>query len=200
MTASSELPFTVWASAPEVLALYAASPEYWAVILRAPEDRLVVVHCATPPDNVRDAHAAITFAPSRNTTVPVGVPTPPLTVAVSVTDWLTLDGFSDDTSTVVEFAACTKVAITEQAVETGLVEYVNPAGVPPQLPLQPENVEPLLAAAVSATTVFCVTDSLQSPGHAKPLPVTLPLPSMVTVTVWGPGSMVTFCVTCAAAA
>ena len=41
------------------------------------------------------------FAPSLNCTLPVGVPVPVLTVAVSVTDCPTVDGFGDDTTAVV---------------------------------------------------------------------------------------------------
>jgi hypothetical protein len=50
--------------------------------------------------------------PSRKTTEPVGVPEPALTVAVSVTDWPTTDGFADEVSEVlVGTAACTVTAL-----------------------------------------------------------------------------------------
>ena len=45
---------------------------------------------------------AIVFAPSRNVTVPVGVPDVDVTVAVNVTDWPKVDGLSDEVTDVVE--------------------------------------------------------------------------------------------------
>lgn len=61
-------------------------PEYVAVMRRAPGETPVVTQSEIPPDNATDSHPTITFAPSRNTTVPVGVPDAPLTAAVKVTD------------------------------------------------------------------------------------------------------------------
>ena len=48
--------------------------------------------------------------PSRNVTVPVGVPAPgavTLTVAVNVTDWPVTEGFCEDVTPVVVFALLT---------------------------------------------------------------------------------------------
>ena len=66
-------------------------------------------------------------APSRNVTVPVGVPTPgatALTVAVKVTAWPDADGFTDEV-TVVELPALLTVCVT--AAEVLLLKFASPA-------------------------------------------------------------------------
>ena len=66
-------------------------------------------------------------APSRNVTVPVGVPVPgetALTVAVNITDWPNTDGFTDEV-TVVELLALLTVWV--MAVEVLLLKFVSPA-------------------------------------------------------------------------
>src|SRR3989442_15917885 len=50
---------------------------------------------------------ASAVAPSLKTTLPVGVPPGPVTVAVNVTDWPNTDGFCDEATTVVEPALLT---------------------------------------------------------------------------------------------
>lgn len=55
------------------------------------------------------------LVPSRNFTVPLGVPPVPVTAAVNVTESPTVDGFSDDVRTVVvasPFTVCVKAAET----------------------------------------------------------------------------------------
>ena len=66
-------------------------------------------------------------APSRNVTVPVGVPTPgatALTVAVKVTAWPDADGFTDEV-TVVELLALLTVWV--MAAEVLLLKFASPA-------------------------------------------------------------------------
>ena len=46
----------------------------------------------------------IVVAPSRNATVPVGVPAEPVTVAVKVTLWPAADGFREDVTVVLVLA------------------------------------------------------------------------------------------------
>jgi hypothetical protein len=76
--------FTVCAKAAEVLVPNVASPEYFAVIECEPALRADVVKVALPALRVP---LPIEFAPSRNETVPEGVPGELLlTVAVNVTD------------------------------------------------------------------------------------------------------------------
>lgn len=50
----------------------------------------------------------ICVLPSMNETVPVGmIPAVEVTVAVNWTDWLSVEGFVDDTSVVLVFSCCT---------------------------------------------------------------------------------------------
>jgi hypothetical protein len=75
-------------------------PAYAAVMLWPPADNAVVAKAASPePFNVADP---IVAAPSLNVTMPVGVPEPTdgVTVAVNVTIWPQIEGFSDDPSAV----------------------------------------------------------------------------------------------------
>jgi len=68
-----------------------------AVIVCVPCASAEVVSVATLPPPT--AAVPRLLAPSKNCTVPVGVA--PLTVAVNVTDWPSVDGFCDDVSAVV---------------------------------------------------------------------------------------------------
>jgi hypothetical protein len=75
---------------------------YRAVIEWDPTDSALVANVAVPvPDSVPVPRVNV---PSRNMTVPVGVPVPggfTVTVAVKVTDWPKTDGLGDDVSVVV---------------------------------------------------------------------------------------------------
>lgn len=94
--------FTVWLNAAEVLVANVASPEYFAVMECAPAASVDVVRVALP---ALSAPLPMEVAPSRNETVPEGVPGELLlTVAVSVTDWPVVEGFADDVTTVLVVA------------------------------------------------------------------------------------------------
>ena len=58
---------------PDVDEVKFESPEYCAVMLCLPAERVVVANCATPLASVA---VEIWKPPSRNATVPVGVPDP----------------------------------------------------------------------------------------------------------------------------
>jgi hypothetical protein len=77
------------------------SPPYRAVIECVPTERLAVENVATPLALSADEPRVV--PPSRNVTVPVGVPAPEdgLTVAVNVTCCPRTEGFSEDVSEVV---------------------------------------------------------------------------------------------------
>ena len=60
--------------------------------------------------------------PSLNITVPVGVPVP-LTVAVNITDWPTLLGFTEDANVTVELPLCT---VCVNAVDVLDSKFVSP--------------------------------------------------------------------------
>jgi hypothetical protein len=78
------------------------SPEYFAVIECDPAARVEVVSVALPALKVP---VPIEFVPSRNETVPDGVPGEVLlTVAVNVTDCPVVDGLADDVTEVVLLA------------------------------------------------------------------------------------------------
>ena len=74
---------TVCETAAEVLALNVASPLYVAVIECAPTVNASVKNVATPEDSVLVARGV---APLKNVTVPDGVPTPLVVVAMKVTE------------------------------------------------------------------------------------------------------------------
>jgi hypothetical protein len=89
-----------------------------------PTDSDDVVKVALPPDRLAVPNVA---APSRNVTVPVGVPAPgatALTVAVKVTAWPEADGFTDEV-TVVELLALFTVCV--MAAEVLLLKLASPA-------------------------------------------------------------------------
>jgi len=68
---------------------------------------VLVVKVAVPPDRVPVPKIV---APSRNVTVPDGLPAPgatTVTVAVKVTLWPKVDGFADEATVVVVFALLT---------------------------------------------------------------------------------------------
>src|SRR5216683_2348335 len=65
----------------------------------APTAREAVVSVAMPEESSTPVPRLV--APSRNVTVPVGVPAGELTVAVKVTGWPNADGFAEDTRAVV---------------------------------------------------------------------------------------------------
>ena len=72
-----------------------------------------MVSVATPPFKVP---VPIEFPPSRNVTVPVGVPVPGAaaeTVAVNVTDWPQTEGFTSEDSVVVVDACPTLCGTVE---------------------------------------------------------------------------------------
>jgi hypothetical protein len=60
-----------------------------------PGARLAVVHDALPEDSGIAAQPKIAVLPSRNSTVPVGMPPPPETFAVKTTACPKLEGFTE---------------------------------------------------------------------------------------------------------
>src|SRR5689334_3730459 len=95
---------TVCVSRP-VLPPYTASPAYTADRLLTPSASADVDVVATP--DALSATVASGTAPLRNCTLPVGTPAAPLTVAVSVTLWPSVDGSGADASVVVLVAMTT---------------------------------------------------------------------------------------------
>jgi len=86
----------------------------------APTAREAVVSVAMPEESSVPVPRLV--APSRNVTVPVGMPTGELTVAVKVTDWPKVDGFAEDTRTVVVAGLSTvNVAALEVALPAELL-------------------------------------------------------------------------------
>src|SRR6266702_1550805 len=86
----------------------------------APTAREAVVSVAMPEESSVPVPRLV--APSRNVTVPVGMPTGELTVAVKVTGWPKVDGFAEDTRTVVVAGLITvNVAALEVALPAELL-------------------------------------------------------------------------------
>ncbi len=85
-----------------MLPLKFVSPLYLAVIEWDPTVNALVANVAWPVASRLPLPRVL--VPSRNVTVPVGVPVPggfTVTVAVKVTDWPKTDGLTDDVSVVV---------------------------------------------------------------------------------------------------
>ncbi len=103
-----------------MLAAKLVSPEYFAVIecVPADSDEVLNVACAFAPS----APVPICVLPSKNGTVPVGVPLPlcGLTVAVNVTGCPKVTGFAEDASAV-------KVGIRTVSLSAADVLAANPA-------------------------------------------------------------------------
>ena len=76
-------------------------PLYVAVILCDPVASVDVLNVAVLPLNVPDP---ILVAPSKNVTVPIGVPEAVVTVAVKVTLWPNVEGLFDEVIDVVVVA------------------------------------------------------------------------------------------------
>ena len=106
----------VCVSAGEVLAALPALPPYTAVIEWPPTVSTVVVRAALPPLKVTGAPRLA--APSMNCTVPVGVL--PVTVAVKVTDWPTVEGLSEETTVVLDATGAAR-GVTLTVAEAALV-------------------------------------------------------------------------------
>jgi hypothetical protein len=110
--------------AADVLLLKLLSPAYETVIVWLPTVRDELAKVALPELKL-DVPSVAT--PSKNVTVPVGVPEPgatALTVAVKVTDWPNTEGFTDEV-TVVELDAWLTVWV--MAAEVLPVKFVSPA-------------------------------------------------------------------------
>jgi hypothetical protein len=87
--------FTVWVEGSDVVLMKFVSPAYWTVRSCEPSARADVLRLAEPPES--DARPS-DVVPSKNSTLPVGVPAPgeaAATVAVIVTDWPTTEGFGE---------------------------------------------------------------------------------------------------------
>lgn len=115
---------TVCVNAAEVLAMNVASPEYFAVIECDPAVRVEVakVACAV----ASRAPVPSVLVPSRNVTLPVGVPADALvTAAVKVTACPVVAGFAEDVTVVVVLAVAT-VTLCASAGETLLPKLVSP--------------------------------------------------------------------------
>ncbi len=94
-----EIPFTVCVSAAEVLGSNAESPRYEAVMECEPTLSAEVESVADPAFSVAVPSEIV---PSKNSTVPVGVPPVPVTLAVKATCCPAVAGFSDELTIVVD--------------------------------------------------------------------------------------------------
>src|SRR6266446_5714254 len=90
----------------------------------APTAREAVVSVAMPEESSVPVPRLV--APSRNVTVPVGMPAGELTVAVKVTGWPKADGFAEDTRAVVVAGLITvNLAALEVALPADLLNTVR---------------------------------------------------------------------------
>jgi hypothetical protein len=117
------------------------------VIEWEPTVSAAVAHCACAAASVTALQSVV--VPSLKVTVPVGVPL--ATVAVKVTDWPEIDGFTLDASVVVVAVGNNvKVAVTVVAAFMVMVQPPVPAHPPPD---HPEKVDPFAGEALSVTSV-----------------------------------------------
>ena len=105
---------TVCTRTDDVLPENVLLPLYWAVTLCVPADRVDTESAANPLASIVDDPRFV--APSRNVTVPVGVPDELDTKAVNPTLCPYVDGFGDDVSAV-DVAADAAVTIWVRAEE-----------------------------------------------------------------------------------
>jgi hypothetical protein len=149
------------------------------VIECAPTVSAAVAHCACAAASATALHSVV--VPSLIVTVPVGVPL--ATVAVNVTDWPEIDGFTLEVSVVVvAVGAAVNVAVTVVAAFMVIVQSPVPVQPPPD---HPENEDPAEAEALSVTSVPSVKLALHVAPQLMPASedVTVPLPVLLTVSV-----------------
>src|SRR6185437_13762631 len=127
-------------------------------MVRLPTARADVLKVAIPPVSVP---VPIGLAPSRNVTVPVGVPAPGATaetVAVNVTDWPKTDGFCDEVTSVAVLALFTTCGLP-----------VSERVLPVKFGSQAEFVVMVWLPPASAEVV-----SVATPPHRVPVPIGQP--------------------------
>lgn len=142
-----------------------------------------LLNAAAPPESGPEP---ICVAPSKKFTVPAGVPPEEVTVAVSVTFRLNVEGFSDDVKVVVVAAGFTVCEMAEEVEPAKLVEATYAAerlctlvesedvlkvAAPPESVPEPSNVAPskkltvpVGVPPVEATVAVNVTLSLNEDG------------------------------------
>jgi len=99
---------TVWINAVEALALKSTLPAYSTVSKWEPTIKAAVENVACPEPS--SAPVPTVAAPSLKVTVPLRVPAPgavAVTIAVKVTDWPDVDGFTEELSVAVVLALFT---------------------------------------------------------------------------------------------
>jgi hypothetical protein len=115
--------FTFWVRGEEVLVVKLASPRYTAVMVWLPAEREEVAKVAMPALRVPEPMGV---PPSRNWTVPVGVPAPgatAVTAAVKVTNSPSTDGLISEATVVVVLAWFT---VWVRGEEVLVVKLVSP--------------------------------------------------------------------------
>lgn len=165
-------PTTVCVKTAEVLASNVASPWYAAVIEWEPTASAEVDSVAWPALSVA---VPIVVVPSRNATVPVGVPTP-VTVAVKVTDCPAVEGFGKELTVVV--------------VGWPTTVCVSAADVLPENVASPEY----LAEIVCEPAVSAEVDSVACPAVRGLVPIAVVPSKNATVPVGDPARLVTVAV------
>jgi hypothetical protein len=162
-------------SVAEVLAANVVSPKYFAVMECGPAAR---AEMETEACFALSVVLPMTFAPSKNWTVPVGVPVA-VTVAVKVTDCPVVDGFAEELTAVlvawpVAFTVCVSAAevLPRKAASP---RYLAVIECEPAASTEVENVAwPALSVAVPMTL---------APSNNWTVPVGVPVPVTVAVKV-----------------
>ena len=169
---------TMWTMPLELLPACVASPAYDAVMAWPPTASAEVVQVAVPPESAAAPQPAIALEPSRNATVPAGVPLEADTVAVKVTAW-------------------------PKALEAGPVTVVVVETVPTLCSTAPEALAAWFALALYDAVIECAPSAsdemvqLATPEDsacAAQLPIGVPLSLKVTVPAGVPAAEVTVAV------
>lgn len=175
---------TTWLKAVEVLVANLESPLYAAVIECVPTVSVEVVNVATAP--LVKARVPSEAVPSRNVTIPVGIPeVEEVTVAVNVTG-LSLDAEMEElTNATVVGAVTAGVMVSITAVEVLLAKFALPAYLQMIECVPTVSVDVIKVATALLLSVPVPSVAVPSRKVMLPVGVPEPLDVMVAVNVSG---------------
>jgi hypothetical protein len=168
--------FTTWVTTEDVLAAKLESPPYCAVIEWEPRASVDVENDAAPPLSVP---VPSVVAPSRNVTVPVGIPPVPVTVAVNVTGWPIVEGLTEEPSTVVVALRLFTTCVTTDDVLMAKFESPEYFAV-----IECDPTARVVVANVATPELSVPVPSVVTPSRNVTVPVGVPpVPDTVAVNV-----------------
>lgn len=173
--------FTACVSAGEVLPAKFASPLYFAVTECIPCVRFAVENMAIPPFIAIGVPSCV--APSKNVIVPVSVPTVvDVEVAVNMTLWPTVDGFSDETSAVVVVAVVAALTVCKIADDVAGANIASPLYMQ-EIEWLPWTSDDVVNVAIAWAFSIAAEPSWVAPSKKVTVPVGVPACVDVTAPV-----------------